>query len=900
MRAASLYRALLLCYPAAFRHEYGSQMVLMFTEQLHEARRSGNLLQSAALWSHAAIDVFTIAPKEHCHVILQDLRYALRTIASRPAFAAVAILSLALGIGANTAIFSLWNSLLFAPLPGVAHPEQLAILTNPDQFGGWTGTWDATDGPRFWLSYAEFEQLRDQSRSFSGVMAVSSHLFEWQVRLPGSSWEEGSGRFVSGGFFDVLGVSPRIGRLFTAADDHTAAPTAVISYPYWQRRFAGRPDTLGQTVTIGKTALTIIGVAPPSFIGETSGQRPDFWLPLALQPIIERGRDRLHDTPPSKSMWLHVFGRLKPGVTLAQADAESNALFHARLETFYGTSPNRAELLTQHLHLTSAARGASPKRAEFSTSVTALLAAVGVLLLIACANLANLLLARGAARKHEIALRLSLGAGRSRIVRQLLTESLTLAAFGGLAAIAVAYFLHGALVRMIAESDPRFQMAFSFDPLVIAFLAAAVLASALLFGLLPAWQATATAPGASLNARSSGSLAQMRSGRALVSLQLALSLPLLAGAGLLVRSARNLVHADLGFPTQHLLLARVNLVEGAPDPSQRQVLLAGLFRELQRLPGVRSVSFSQLGIFSGGESSNSIQVEGHPARNEQERSSATDVVGPGYFTALGIPLRAGRDIQESDDLAAPKVCLINEAFARRFFDRRNPIGMRLTVVEDNLPRVEYGIVGVAADARTQSLRDAVSPRFFTAAAQDPASALSPTFLIRAASRAPIAAPVRKTIERLDPSLPIETLGTLDDEMAPLTAQDRSTAELAVVFGGVALALAAIGLYGVLSYGVVRRTGEIALRIALGSRPAGVIAMILRETLALVAAGLVIGCVLAVAASNLIHSRLYGIAPSDPFTLTAAALLLLIVAVAAACLPAYRASRLDPMTALRQE
>ena len=330
MRAKAVYRALLYCYPAAFRQEYGNQMLLMFAEQLGEARRTGGRLEQAALWVHATLDALTVAPKEHGHVIFQDLRYALRTMAASPGFTAVAILSLALGIGANTAIFSLWNGVLHASLPMVHQPEQLVMLSNPDTAGGWHGNWvGRTDGPRDWLSYAEFEQLRDHAEGFSGLMATQSGLDTWQVRFDGGEWEEAHGRMVSGGYFQVLGVSPALGRIFTADEDRADSPYSVISYNYWQRRFGGHPDVLGKTVSMRKVTLTIIGVAPPGFIGETSGQQPDLWLPLRMQPRVQPGGDWLHDRPPAKAMWLHVFGRLQPGVTLAQADTQANAVFQA-------------------------------------------------------------------------------------------------------------------------------------------------------------------------------------------------------------------------------------------------------------------------------------------------------------------------------------------------------------------------------------------------------------------------------------------------------------------------------------------------------------------------------------------------------------------------------------------
>jgi predicted permease len=901
MSAKTVYRTLLYCYPAAFRQEYGDQMLLMFGEQLGEARRTGGWLQAAALWLHAALDALTIAPKEHWHVILQDLRYTLRTMTASPSFTAVAILSLALGIGANTAIFSLWNGVLHSPLPAVYKPEQLVMLSNPDDAGMWSGRWDGrTDGPRSWLTYGEFEQLRDHAESFSALMASQSSLDTWQVRFKGGEWEEAHGRLVSGGFFQVLGVSAAIGRVFTAAEDRVESPYAVISYNYWQRRFGGRPDVLGMTLTLPKAVLTIIGVAPPGFIGETSGQQPDLWLPLLMQPSVLPGQDRLHDTPPNKSMWLHVFGRLRPGVAQAQAEAQANAVFQAGLESFYGaiaSGERRSEFLDQRLKVRPGARGSSETRSEFSNSLTALLAAVGVLLLIACANLANLLLARGAARQPEIALRLSLGASRGRLIRQLVTESLTLGALGGVAGLAAAWFLHDALVRMMAESNPRFHTSFALDPLVLAFALAATLAAALLFGVLPAWQVTKTGAGAVLKQQSRGargSLGQMRWGRFLVSLQLALSLPLLFGAGLLARTVYNLQRADLGFPVERLLLVRVDAGEAGYGPARRDIVLRELLRQLQRIPGVRAVSFSQLGVFTGGNSISGIEVEGYRLKEESDRYSAMDVVGPGYFSTLGLPIVLGREILESDRAAAPRICVINEAFAKRFFGGRNPVGMHITSVGDD-KRTTYQVVGVAKNAHTQRLRGDVEPRYFVPSSSEN----SPTFLIRTATEtAPVMAAVRKSIQRVDAALPILAARTLEERMAPLTAQDRTTAQLAVAFGCVALTLAAIGLYGVLSYGIARRTGEIAIRIALGAQPGRVIAMILRDTAGLVIAGLALGAGLAYAASRLIDSRLYGVAPQDPLTLALAAGLLVLVALGAAYLPARRASTLDPVAALR--
>jgi predicted permease len=838
----------------------------------------------------------------------QDLRYALRTMSARPGFTAVAVLSLALGIGANTAIFSLWNGVLHAPLPAVQRPGELVMLSNPGESGSWTGGWNGrTDGPRSWLTYGEFEALRDRADVFSAVMASQSSLNAWQVRVDGGTWEPARARLVSDEYFQVLGVPAAVGRVFTPAADGAEPTHAVISHHYWQRRLGGRPDVLGRTLTVRKSTLSIIGVAARGFIGETSGQQPDFWLPLRAQSSVLPGADRLRDTPPDKVMWLHVFGRLRPGVTLAQADAQANAVFRASLQSFYSGVPAQRlpEYLDQRLQLRPAAGGASPTRDEFSRSLTALFAAVGVLLLIACANLANLLLARGAARRSEMAVRLSLGASRVRLVRQLVTESLSLAAIGGLGAIALAYVLHRGLVRMMAESDPRFAMSFSLDPEVLVFVVLAAVTAALVFGALPAWQITRTEAGETLKEQGRGAIGtfgQLRSGRLLVSLQLALSLPLLVGAGLLARTVHNLQRADLGFPAERLALVRVDFREAGYEDARRERVLHELVEGIQRIPGVQSASFSKLGLFGGGESITGIEVEGYTANGDNDRGSALDVIGPGYFSSLGVPMRLGREILESDRSGTPRVCVINEAFARRFFDQRNPIGMRISERAENPNgRTTCHVAGVATDTQSQSVRGDVAPRYFVAAKQNLAAMRSPIFVIRTASdSAPVIAAARTAIERVDAGLPILSASTIEEQMAPLTAQDRTTAQLAVVFGSVALLLVAIGLYGVLSYGVARRTGEIAIRIALGAQSGSVIVMILRETIGVVGVGLALGGGLAYAASRLIGSRLYGVAPQDPLTLALATGLLLIVALGSAYIPAQRAARLNPIAALRQQ
>jgi predicted permease len=905
--ARAIYAALLRAFPAPFRGEYGEEMSRLFSEQIGQARRSRAWHAEAAVWLRALLDVVTVAPREHWHIVSQDLRVALRTMAARPGFTAVAVLSLAIGIGTNTAIFSLWNGVLHASLPGVRNPEQLVMLTNPAASGMWRG-WLSfrTDGPRAWVSYEEFEQLRDRAQpAFTGLMAAQTNLSTWQARIEGTAVEPIRGRLVSGQFFEVLGVQAERGRLFTASDDKHAVPHAVISHAYWQRRFGGTADIIGRTLTLRDTPLTIVGITPAGFVGETSAQQPDIWVPLLLQPYVIPGSNWLRDTPPDKVMWLHAFARLAPGVVRAQAETHANGVFQAGLEAFYGAiePTRRREMLDQRLQLHDAAGGASPARNTLSSSLTILLASVAVLFLIACANLANLFLARGAGRRAEIAVRLSLGASRARLVRQIVTESLTLAVLGGATSLVGSFVFHQALVRMLQEGEPDFFMDFRFAVPVAAFVVLTTMAAAALIGLLPAVQMTRTSAGGHAvgSVRGiTGSGHGPRSSRWLVSVQLALSLPLLVAAGLLVRTALNLQHPDFGFAAPRLLLATVDLSEVADNTARRDRLLRSLRARLEETPGVEAASFSQLGLLSGGQSTTTISVKGSEATRGGVES-ALDRVGAGYFTALGIPILAGRDIADGDRRDTPRVCVINEAFARRHFSGHNPIGRQVSSLDDIDGGAAYEVVGIAGDARTHDLRSEIAPRFFVPAEQRRSQSTARTFVIRMAGEltpATVGA-VRAAMKDVDPIVAITFMSSFEDHMSALTSEERSTAWLAVVFGGVALILAAIGLYGVLSFGVAQRSSELAIRIALGAQSQAVILMIVRETLWLVGAGLILGGALAVAVSQLISSRLYGLEPHDPATLALATVTLLVVALIAALLPARRAARVNPVTALHQ-
>jgi predicted permease len=834
--------------------------------------------------------------------LAQDLRYAFRAMRTSPGFTAVALLSLALGIGANVAIFNLWYRVLYSNLPGVRDPRELVMLTNPDSLGAWNGN---MDGEQPYVSYTEFNLLRDRADSFSELAAVQSFLGGWRVRIGNSDWEEVNGHLVSGEFFEVLGVKPAIGRAFTRADEPVGAgPYAVISHNFWQRRFGGDAAVLGRTLSFRASALTIIGVTPPGFAGAVNAQEPDLWVPIGMQRTVAPGDDLLRDNPPAKWSWLHVIGRLKPGVTPAQAEAQSNTIYKTHLESFYSgvSQERRGEYLDQRLRLHSAARGISWARGAFSSSLAALLVAVGVLLLIACANLANLLLARGAGRKPEMAVRLSLGADRRRLVRQLMTESGVLAFMGGAAGLALAYFLHAGLVYLMRLSDSDFRMDLAVSPLLLAFTAATVIAAALLFGILPALQTTNTSAGAALKEQgrgATGSRNRMRWRRLLVSVQLALSLPLLVCAGLLAQTFRNLQRVDLGYPAEGLLQVRLDTRTAGYEPARRDALLRDLRNEFRALPGVRNMSFAHNGVFTGTDSGLTIEVEGYTPKGDNDRGAGYDLVGPDYFSTVGVPILMGREILETDTAAALKIAVINEAFARQFFEGRNPIGMHFSSVRGD-QRVLHEIVGVAKDTRTLLVRGGVRPRYYIPATQafDPTNVRA-NLLIRAAGEpGPILASVRRILQRRDATLPVLYARTVTEQIEPQIAQDRAMAQLAGVFALVALALATIGIYGVLSYSVARRSGEIAIRMALGAPSRRVLAMILRETTGVIAMGLVLGAALAYGATRLIQNQLLGVSASEPLTPALAIALLLAAALIAAYIPARRASRMDPSVSLR--
>jgi predicted permease len=903
MRAPGVYRVLLWCYPAEFRHEYGGQMAGAFAEQLRDAGARDGRLAQAGVWARALIELPSTALQEHWHVIRQDLRHAVRLLATSPGFTAVAVLSLALGIGANTAIFSLLNSVLLNTLP-VKNPHELVMLTDPGARGVFRGS---QQGERALATYQEFRQLQ-RNDAFARLMASSSSLQRIDARVDGAEPEPIAVRLVSAAYFSTLGVPAVVGRTFDGDQEPAArtAPFAVVSHEYWQRRFAGRSDVVGRRIAFRDGIVTIVGVTPESFFGETVGERSDVWVPLAMQPAVLPGRDWLNDQPGSveKLMWLHVFGRVAPGVTPERAEASANLTFRQGLAAYYGSIGDaalRTRYNNQRLKLQDASTGASGVRGAFSEPLWVLLGAAGLVLLIACANLGNLLLARTTARAHEMSVRLALGAGRTRLMRQLLTESACLALAGGLASLFLARLFRDGLLGLVA--DPTMTLASGFHLRTLAFVFALTLVVAVVLGLLPALRITGTRPAIGLREGRgvAGSAAWLGVGKLVVVGQLALSLPLLVGAALLVRTLMNLEGVDLGYSTRDLLSVRVDAEAAGYETVRQMAAFEAIAARLRAVPGVRSLTYSYNGLFGGTDNGDRITVDGYTPVDPMTTQSRYDAVAPGFFSTLGIPVLAGREITDQDQSSRRMVCVINESFARKFFNGRNPIGLRVTQHDAEVRR-SYEVVGVVRDSRQASLRDEVETRFYTplsrAAVRDDGRVTGVTFIIKPRGGASVLTDVRQAIQRTEPNMPIGRALALSDLLGRRMVQDRMLAQLSIAFGIVAVALAALGLYGVLSYGIARRTGEIAIRKALGAQPVTLIAMIARETGWLVVAGLVVGGALSVAAVRLISSRLYGLSPTDPATFASAVAAMALVAVIATWLPARRTTRVDAIGALR--
>ncbi|HEY3456437.1 MAG TPA: ABC transporter permease [Bryobacteraceae bacterium] len=837
-------------------------------------------------------------------LFLQDLRFAWRQLRRSPGFLVVAVASLTFGIGANTAIFSLLNACLIRNLP-IRDPQHLVILTDPASRSFIIGS---ESGARHLLSYPEFQRLDGEDSPFAALCAVESAAPHWQIRLDGGE-EEIHGKLVSGSYFAVLGVEPRMGRFFDRSADSPvgSAPYAVLSDEYWARRFGSDPGVIGKRMVVRNTALTIIGVAPRGFFGESVGQRPDVWAPLSMQPQLNPGRDWLARPPdPTENvMWLHAFARLKPGISLGQAAARANLTFQQMLKESYASvsEANRRQFLDQHLALQWAPNGASELRSRFADALYVLFAAVGVTLLICCANLTNLLLARANGRSREMAVRRALGAGRLHIVRQLFTESLLLSVLGALCGLALAKLIGPLLVRMASGAGETLGLVPALDWHVLVFTGVVAILTTALVGLAPSLRAGRANINATLRdgtRSSTASAGRLRWDKFFVAAQVALSLVLLVTAGLFLRTLLNLQHADLGYAREKLLLLRVDGVMAGYKEQRLETAYRQLLDAFRNTPGVRGATYSQNGLFTGNESGDTVRVEGYTPRGTDDRAARFDTIGPGYFSALGIPLLLGREIDTRDRPGSLPVCVVNESFAHLFFAGRNPLGKHITEQYGD-KSTTFEVVGVARNSRDHDLRGTTPPRIYTAAAQpvpgEPPSAVH--FEIRTAIEPhSLLNTLRRAARAQNPNTPVLSAFTLDELIQQRVGQDRLLADLVSIFGVLALVLAAIGIYGIVAYGVSQRTGEIGVRMALGAAPAKVVAWIVRESLVVTAAGIVAGAALSYAATRLVASRLSGLTLLDVWIPGAAILVMMAIAALAASVPAWRAARIDPATALR--
>jgi predicted permease len=830
-----------------------------------------------------------------------NLKFALRTLFKTPFVTIVAIVSLALGIGANAAIFSLFNQMLLRPLP-VPEPDRLVNLAVPGPKPGSTSCSQA-GGCDTVFSYPMFRDLEKVQTVFT---ALGAHVtFGANLSARGQT-QNGEGLLVSGGYFQALGVKPAIGRLLGPEDDRTIGEShvVVLSHGYWQSRFGLDPGVLNQPIIVNGQTMTIVGVAERGFDGTTLGVKPRLFAPITMRGFSQpfKGFDN------RRSYWAYVFARLKPGVSIDQAKVALGAQYHTIVNDVEvtlqkGMSPQTLERFkAKPLLIEEGSRGQSDVRSEAKAPLLLLFGVTAFVLIIACANIANLLLARSASRAAEMAVRLSIGAGRGQLIRQLLGESCLLALFGGAGGLLVAQWTLN-LMASLLPSDAANTIDFSLDWRMMLFAAALALGTGMLFGLFPAVHSTRPDLVSALKGQSgqpSGARAASRFRTSLATTQIALSMALLVSAGLFARSLFNVSRVQLGLKADHVVMFAISPELNGYTPEKSRQFYERVEDELSALPGVTGVTSATVPLLGGSNWGNSVAVEGFNAGPDTDRESRFNVIGPAYFQTLGMPLLAGREFTRADTMGAPKVAVVNEAFAKKFNLGRDAVGKHMGDNDGPNAKLTMEIVGLVQNAKYSDVKKEIPPQFFRPARQDERAGFI-TFYARVATDPDqFLANIPKAIARLDANLPVENLKTLPNQIRENVFLDRFISVLSTAFASLATLLAAIGLYGVLAYTVTQRTREIGLRMALGADPGRVRRMVMRQVGLMTLAGGAIGLGAAVGLGQLAQSLLFQLKGSDPVVLMAAAGTLTAVSLAAGFIPAHRASQVDPMTALRYE